>query len=221
MKINKELILLSTLSSMLLTTGCFANSETVVESQSNWKAKLSSNKDTSQECEGDVCLAVISKPKTESKPEVKLEPQSRIEEEAPLFRLTETDVVVGDETITPAENPYFAQNSKIEYDYSASPFLEDHIDIMETVSTNYSENIEVIAKNEISVQVGAFRNFSGAQKYAKRYSLMNRQYSVSIEEDSIRRKSLYRVHVNGFKSTIEANSFISRYGTQGAFLVRR
>jgi len=40
MKINKKLILLSTISSLLLVTGCSANEISVSDSQSSWKNKL-------------------------------------------------------------------------------------------------------------------------------------------------------------------------------------
>ena len=203
MKINKKLILLSTVSSLLLVTGCLAKEISVSDSQSSWKNKLSvnSNQDKLEDCKGNECLASIAKPN-----------ETIVEE---------TDIVVGDETITPSEEPYFTSNitETIEYDYSDSPFLEESLVEIATVSSDYLEHIDVIATNDVAVQVGAFRKFSGAQKYAKRYSLMNRQYSVAIQEDIKNSKPIYRVQVNGFSNNEEANRFISRYGTEDAFLV--
>ena len=203
MKINKKLILLSAISSLLLVTGCSANEISVSDSQSSWKNKLSvnSNQDKLEDCKGNECLASIAKPN-----------ETIVEE---------TDIVVEDEPITPSEDPYFRSNisETIEYDYSSSPFLEENLVEIATVSSDYLEHIDVIATNDVAVQVGAFRKFSGAQKYAKRYSLMNRQYSVAIQEDIKNSKPIYRVQVNGFSNNEEANRFISRYGTQDAFLV--
>lgn len=203
MKINKKLILLSTVSSLLLVTGCLAKEISVSDSQSSWKNKLSvnSNQDKLEDCKGNECLASIAKPN-----------ETIVEER---------DIVVEDEPITPSEDPYFRSNisETIEYDYSSSPFLEENLVEIATVSSDYLEHIDVIATNDVAVQVGAFRKFSGAQKYAKRYSLMNRQYSVGIQEDIKNSKPIYRVQVNGFSNNEEANRFISRYGTEGAFLV--
>ncbi|HIM94757.1 MAG TPA: SPOR domain-containing protein [Campylobacterales bacterium] len=203
MKINKKLILLSTVSSLLLVTGCLANEISVSDSQSSWKNKLSvnSNQDKLEDCKGNECLASIAKPNETI--------------------VKERDIVVEDEAITPSEDSYFTSNiiETIEYDYSDSPFLEENLVEIATVSSDYLEHIDVIATNDVAVQVGAFRKFSGAQKYAKRYSLMNRQYSVAIQEDIKNSKPIYRVQVNGFSNNEEANTFISRYGTQDAFLV--
>ena len=200
MKINKKLILLSAIVASLITTGCSAKDIPVNLSASSWKNKISINKDA-EDCKGDVCLASIAKPKVKSK--------NIVEEVYPQILLTQTDVVVGDESITPQEEQYFATNTNeiIEYDYSDSPFLK--------------EDIELIATNDIAVQVGAFRKFAGATSYAKRYSLMSNQYYVAIEKDMKDKKPIYRVHVNGFNSNIEAENFIDRYGSQGAFLVRK
>lgn len=210
MKINKKLILLSTISGLLLTTGCSAKEISVSQSQSNWKSKLSTNQ-SSEDCKGDVCLASIVKP------------QPTLKERPPQLFLTQTDVVVGDESVTPSEEQHFASNSSItiEYDYSDSPFVEDNAVEIESVPSTYLSNIEVISTDDVTVQVGAFRKFSGAQKYAKRYSLMNSQYSVAIQKDFKDAKPIYRVQVNGFFSFKEAKTFISRYGSQGAFLVRK
>ena len=206
MKINKKLILLSTISISLLATGCSSKTiqvnkrdivpytapqvETVESEQvdrkiaflsvpklemitpelemrtaqtvSSWKDKLSSNNNNkASECSGDNCMAFIVEPKTSSK----------------------SDEVVGDETITPADEPYFASN--------------------------------------VTVQVGAFRHFLGAKKYAKRYSLLDNQYSVDIKKETKDSAPIYRVQVNGFLSNKEAKNFINKYSSQGAFLVQK
>ena len=192
MKINKKLIFISSISLSLLGTGCSSKSIKVNSSEitpykavqpeqvekktsflcvpkldtstpiiSSWKNKLSSNKSAVNDCADNKCVASIIKPKSNSN----------------------SDVVVGDESITPAQDPYFASN--------------------------------------ITVQVGAFRKFLGAKNYAKRYALMDNQYSVAIEEEMKNSTPIYRVQVNGFLSNQEANIFINKYASQGAFLVRK
>ena len=76
--------------------------------------------------------------------------------------------------------------------------------------------------NKTSIQVGAFRRYAGAKVYAKRYALLNNQYSVQIKEDIEDAKPLYRVQIEGFKSDSEAKEFMTQYGLfNGAFLVRK
>lgn len=76
--------------------------------------------------------------------------------------------------------------------------------------------------NKTSIQVGAFRQYTGAKVYAKRYALLNNQYSVQIKEDIEDAKPLYRVQIEGFKSDTEAKEFMTQYGLlNGAFLVRK
>ena len=192
MKINKKLIFISSISLSLLGTGCSSKSikvnsseitpykavqleqvekntsflcvpklDTATPTISSWKNKLSSNNSAVNDCTGNKCIASTIKPKSSSN----------------------SDVVVGDESITPAQDPYFASN--------------------------------------ITVQVGAFRKLSGAKSYAKRYALMDNQYSVAIQEEMKDLTPIYRVHVNGFFSNREAKIFINKYGSQGAFLVRK
>ncbi|RUM76817.1 MAG: hypothetical protein DSZ11_00040 [Sulfurovum sp.] len=135
--------------------------ETAPHSVSSWKSKLSSNNSRGSECVGDKCVASIGQPQMSEK----------------------SDMVVGDETITPAEDPYFASN--------------------------------------VAVQVGAFRKISGAQNYAKRYALLDSQYSVNIKKDIKDFEPIYRVQIKGFASNDDAENFINKYGSQGAFLVRK
>ena len=78
-----------------------------------------------------------------------------------------------------------------------------------------------IISSNIAVQVGAFRKYAGAKVYAKRYSLLNSQYDVKIRKDYKDLAPLYRVRVHGFSSAVEAKRFISEYGSEGAFLVRK
>ncbi|MCK5853809.1 MAG: SPOR domain-containing protein [Sulfurovaceae bacterium] len=221
MKINKKLILLSAISASLLTTGCstksiqvnksditpytsYTNIDTIerveidtksaflslpkaTSSRSSWGDKLSSNSTKLDDCVDSKCVATIGTPSSNSK----------------------SDMVVGDESMTPSEDPYFADNSNstIEYDYGDTPLLE--------------ENIKLLSSHDIGVQVGAFRNIGGAKNYAKRYSLMNEQYSVTIQKENQGLESMYRVQLNGFNSEKEAKDFIGKFGTKGAFLVRK
>jgi len=71
-----------------------------------------------------------------------------------------------------------------------------------------------------AVQIGAFRNKSGAYRYAKKYSFVENRYSSKVlkgEKDGI---SLYRVYLTGFKSESEARNFKSKDGVVGSFIVR-
>jgi len=72
-----------------------------------------------------------------------------------------------------------------------------------------------------SIQVGAFRKYKGAETYAKRYSLLNRQYKTVIKNEMKDNKPIYRVRIEGFSNDNEAKKFIAQNSLNEAFLVRR
>jgi len=75
--------------------------------------------------------------------------------------------------------------------------------------------------SDISIQVGAFRQYSGAKRYVKRYSLLSNNYRTIIKTGNKNNQPIYRVRIEGFKNNMEAKQFMNSYGIQGAFLVRR
>jgi len=75
--------------------------------------------------------------------------------------------------------------------------------------------------SSLSIQVGAFREYEGAKRYERRYSALSSKYRTTIKADEKENQPIYRVQIEGFKSDMEANQFMSSYGIEGAFLVRR
>lgn len=93
--------------------------------------------------------------------------------------------------------------------------------IAPVISTTNSASGSYAIASKLTVQVGAFRNYAGAKRFKKRYSALSSKYGVSIRRVYYHHKPLYRVQIRGFKNNREANSFIAKYGTSDAFLVRR
>ena len=69
------------------------------------------------------------------------------------------------------------------------------------------------------VQIGAFRNRSGAQIYQRDYH-GTAGYPAIIKEFSIDGAPIYRVFLSGFKSEDEARDFAHNGKFTGAFIVR-
>ena len=70
------------------------------------------------------------------------------------------------------------------------------------------------------LQVGAFRNYAGAKKIARKYDLLSHKYRVKIETGMKDNIPIHRVRIAGFNSRGEAKAFMSRYAINDAFLVR-
>jgi len=91
-------------------------------------------------------------------------------------------------------------------------------------SRNFNRNsfpkIDTFAQ-KTSIQVGAFRRYEGAKIYAKRYSLLSRQYKTIIKNEFKESKPIYRVRIEGFATEDDARNFMSRYSLNSAFLVSR
>jgi rare lipoprotein A (peptidoglycan hydrolase) len=87
----------------------------------------------------------------------------------------------------------------------------------------YPPSIIDTHSSRISVQVGAFRHYSGAKLYANRYSMLDSQYKAVIKNSTMDAKPLYRVQIEGFGTEKAARRFISKYqySLDGAFLVMR
>jgi hypothetical protein len=72
----------------------------------------------------------------------------------------------------------------------------------------------------VSIQVGAFSKYTGAETYLNKYNALAENYSISIKTGTKNNKPLYRVRIEGFKNTSEAKNFMLSKGISGAFLVR-
>jgi len=75
--------------------------------------------------------------------------------------------------------------------------------------------------SDLSIQVGAFRQYSGAKRYLRRYSALSSKYRTTIKTGQKENQPIYRVQIEGFKSKREAKRFMNSYSIEDAFLVRR
>jgi len=221
MKINKKLILLSTISISLLATGCSSKSiqvnkkdivsyrtapletaplatvelETVqLETASLEPIPL----ETAQVEEVERKSAFLSVPKLETAPHSVSSWKSK------LSSNNTGDECVGEKCVASIGQPQMSETSDMVVgDETITPAEDPYF------------------ASNVAVQVGAFRKISGAQNYAKRYALLDSQYSVNIKKDIKDFEPIYRVQINGFISNNDAENFINKYGSQGAFLVRK
>lgn len=125
------------------------------------------------------------------------------------------------------------QQNHVQYDYSGSPFIRDHVDDstfaqQKIPAYGYPYSEERIQKmiapsGQIAIQVGAFRRYAGARVYANRYNLLDANHKAKIKKYIEDAQTLYKVQIEGFSSDEEAKAFIRRHNLkrQGAFLVRR
>ena len=76
---------------------------------------------------------------------------------------------------------------------------------------------------KVSVQVGAFRQYSGAEVSLREYNMLHNRRKAVIKNGYKDAKPIYRVQIEGFGTESEARRFISKYKhtLNGAFLVRR
>lgn len=76
---------------------------------------------------------------------------------------------------------------------------------------------EVVDGGIFAVQIGAFRNQSGAETYKNTHRYDN--YSTIVKKGELDNKPIFRVFISGFKSEDEARDFIKGKGIDG-FLMR-
>ncbi len=77
-----------------------------------------------------------------------------------------------------------------------------------------------VVLSNFGVQVGAFRNYEGAQIYKRRYSQMDARYTPIVKRfDDVDGAPLYRVWLMGFTSEEEAVDFTNANNMPGAFIV--
>ncbi len=83
------------------------------------------------------------------------------------------------------------------------------------------EKKERIRLSNFSVQIGSFRNPTGAKIYQQRYNNYLNRYKTVIVKGIYEDRPIYRVWLSGFKSENEARDFISEDNFRGAFIIRR
>jgi len=85
----------------------------------------------------------------------------------------------------------------------------------------YVEKKSKSSVKTVAIQVGAFRHYTGAKKYVKKYAILSSKYKVTIKTGAKDQKPLYRVRIEGFASKSQAKEFKRKYGLVGAFLVMK
>lgn len=216
-RINNKLLILTTIGAISIS-GCVSKTVEVIDTKVNkvtvphtnqvkvskWKSLTNSKKEDCVDC-----YATITK------------------ESSVRAATVNTSSVIYDYSKAPADvdsinnikleeykNPYIIDESYSEYDNR-----DESLYVKIGNSLPREENMKLSSKN--SIQVGAFRKYVGAKVYAKRYSLLTSKYNVDIKENVKDNKPIYRVQIEGFSNENEARKFMTRYGINGAFLVKR
>ena len=70
------------------------------------------------------------------------------------------------------------------------------------------------------VQIGAFKNISGANIYKKQHADASANYQTIVKSFELDEGKIYRVFLTGFRSEDEARDFIAAGHIDGAFFVR-
>lgn len=84
-------------------------------------------------------------------------------------------------------------------------------------STNEQNSVII---NDFDVQIGAFRNLSGAKTYQDQFNYQNERYKAVVKEGIHEGYAIYRVWIQGFNSEDEAYDFVSSGKYLGSFIVR-
>lgn len=71
----------------------------------------------------------------------------------------------------------------------------------------------------VAVQIGAFRNKSGAETFAAKYASVNGLYKAVVKTYELQGSPIYRVMMTGFRSEAEARDFIKDGSFSGSFVV--
>ena len=85
---------------------------------------------------------------------------------------------------------------------------------------NVAGTTQSVVMGDYAVQIGAFRNKDGANRYAKKYKQIDGRYSSRVVTGQKGGEALYRVYLTGFKSEDEARDYKSNDGFNGSFIVR-
>jgi hypothetical protein len=103
---------------------------------------------------------------------------------------------------------------------NSNKYLLPVVSSMNNAYSSY-DSFPTYSSSNTSIQVGAFRKYSGAKRYVRRYSALSNKYRVVIKTGTKGGRPIYRVRIEGFKNQREARNFMNVYGIQDAFLVRR
>ncbi|NOZ89873.1 MAG: septal ring lytic transglycosylase RlpA family protein [Epsilonproteobacteria bacterium] len=160
---------------------------------------------STQACVGDHCKASIAK--STAKSDTSIKPFALASKKETKYQPV-IESVYDEDTLPIMAETNYASNSSVSNSYNRPHRVINYSDI-----DKYSK--------KISIQVGAFRRYTGAKIYARRYGLLDREYKAVIKKDMEDGKPLYRVRIEGFKNDREARTFMSRYSLNGAFLVRK
>ena len=88
------------------------------------------------------------------------------------------------------------------------------------VASTQAEKSEKATVSSYYVQVGAFRNYSGAKITQDKFKMMlDGNYNVIIKEGNFEDKPIHRVWISGFRSIDEANDFKSANSLDGAMII--
>lgn len=88
------------------------------------------------------------------------------------------------------------------------------------VATTQEEKSEKATVSSYYVQVGAFRNYSGAKITQDKFKMiLDGNYNVIIKEGDFEDKPIHRVWISGFRSIEEANDFKSANSLDGAMII--
>jgi len=93
--------------------------------------------------------------------------------------------------------------------------------VVAPIGNSYNSYSTLSNNSDVSVQIGAFRDYSGAKRYMRRYSALSSKYQVVLQQGVQENQPIYRVQIKGFENDMIAKRFMDSYGIQGAFLVRR
>ncbi len=167
----------------------------MAESQSSWKkADSTTNKEDCVDCHADL----------------------DIDKQSPKIvkHKKETVYAFSDEKTKPKTYNNSGYSYKIKSSDTDSKVIEfnDKVDL-EKKSKSYVKTV--------AIQIGAFRYYSGAKKYVKKYAILSSKYKVTIKTGAKNQKPLYRVRIEGFSSRSKAQEFKKKYGLVGAFLVMK
>ncbi len=88
------------------------------------------------------------------------------------------------------------------------------------VASTQAEKNETATVSSYYVQVGAFRNYSGAKITQDKFKMiLDGNYNVIIKEGDFEDKPIHRVWISGFRSIDEANDFKSANSLDGAMII--
>jgi len=114
-----------------------------------------------------------------------------------------------------------SDNVAITQSYKNENFNSYILPTVSSINNSYNAYGTFSNNSDISIQVGAFREYDGAKRYARRYRVLSSKYRTTIKTGTKNSQPIYRVQIEGFKSDREAKRFMNNYAIQGAFLVRR